>query len=91
MRKFLVTLSAAAILTFAVCMLQGARPAHADVYYPWCASYGGADSPGVPVCSFMTHQQCLASIQGMGGYCQQNWPPPSAPSPFQPGPPRGRF
>jgi hypothetical protein len=78
MRRLLVTIAAAVTLTLAL-VPTDTTPARADVYYPWCASYGGGDSPGVPVCSFMTQQQCLTTVQGTGGYCQQNWPPSSAP------------
>ena len=53
----------------------GTSLASADVYYPWCASYGGGDSPGVPVCAYTTNQQCVAAVSGTQGFCQQNWPP----------------
>ena len=51
MRKLLMTLSTGAVVAFALCLSQGTRDARADVYYPWCANYGGSDGPGVPVCS----------------------------------------
>ncbi|HVY59060.1 MAG TPA: DUF3551 domain-containing protein [Xanthobacteraceae bacterium] len=39
--------------------------------YPWCAYYGG---PGTSTynCGFSTFQQCLATISGIGGYCDRN-------------------
>jgi hypothetical protein len=46
------------------------RPAKAQDY-PWCAYYnylhGGATN-----CGFVTHQQCLATIRGVGGSCGPN-------------------
>ena len=38
--------------------------------YPWCAQYGGRD--GGRNCGFVSFQQCLATVHGMGGTCEQN-------------------
>jgi hypothetical protein len=46
-----------------------AQPAKADPY-PWCAVYGTND--GRESCYYMTFQQCLIQIQGLGGFCNQN-------------------
>jgi hypothetical protein len=38
--------------------------------YPWCAQYsprGGARN-----CGFVTFQQCMATISGIGGFCEPN-------------------
>jgi uncharacterized protein DUF3551 len=38
--------------------------------YPWCAQYtfrGGARN-----CGFSTYAQCMATVSGVGGYCEQN-------------------
>jgi uncharacterized protein DUF3551 len=45
--------------------------------YPWCAYYTGPFS--ATNCGFDTFQQCLATISGVGGYCQPNttYVPPS--------------
>jgi len=44
-------------------------------YWPWCARY---DSWTI-VCGFATYQQCMATVSGVGGYCQRNvMPPPAA-------------
>ena len=45
-------------------------PAAAQSYYdyPWCAAY----SLRVRNCGFMTFQQCLATINGVGGTCEPN-------------------
>jgi len=47
--------------------------------YPWCAQYGG---PGGTNCGFTTFQQCMATIAGMGGFCNANtqYVPPAGPS-----------
>ena len=37
--------------------------------YPWCAIYrdGGATN-----CGFTTFEQCIATVNGNGGFCVQN-------------------
>ena len=46
-------------------------PAHAAMRpYPWCARYmmrGSAYN-----CGFVTFEQCLANVSGIGGFCVQN-------------------
>ena len=47
--------------------------------YPWCAVYGGADTGGSSNCGFVTFEQCMATLSGMGGFCNRNTqfvPPP---------------
>ena len=36
--------------------------------YPWCAYY----SKGCTSCSFVSFEQCMADVSGIGGFCQQN-------------------
>jgi hypothetical protein len=36
--------------------------------YPWCAQYSWSNYN----CGFVTFQQCLDTIYGVGGYCRQN-------------------
>jgi len=56
----------------------GAGDANAQgKYWPWCARY---DSWTI-VCGFATYQQCMATVSGVGGYCQRNVMPPPAASP----------
>lgn len=43
---------------------------HADPY-PWCALYGG-DEAGATNCGFLTWNQCMATVSGIGGYCEPN-------------------
>jgi hypothetical protein len=39
--------------------------------YPWCAYLGPGGQDGTN-CGFTTYQQCLDTIAGIGGYCQEN-------------------
>ena len=39
--------------------------------YPWCAVYGGSWS-GTSNCGFKTFQQCMATVSGIGGFCEPN-------------------
>jgi hypothetical protein len=36
--------------------------------YPWCAAY----NRDVKNCGFVTFAQCLATIRGIGGFCEPN-------------------
>jgi Protein of unknown function (DUF3551) len=51
--------------------------------YPWCALYGGSGTGGGRNCGFSTFEQCLATISGIGGTCQQNtlYQPPGTAAP----------
>jgi hypothetical protein len=53
--------------------------------YPWCADYSG----GGTNCGFVTFEQCLATVSGIGGFCNRNTQyVPGAPGDFNPpGPP----
>ena len=76
----------AAATAFVAASLLTAPPAQA-VEYPWCAIYSG--NSGVQNCGFVSFQQCMATISGAGGFCQQNPryvdspPPRPAPRPGQ--------
>jgi hypothetical protein len=51
--------------------------------YPWCAHYSGGSMGGAMNCGFITFQQCLDTVSGIGGFCEKNdWykPPVAAPS-----------
>ena len=39
--------------------------------YPWCAVYGG-DMSGTSNCGFLTWEQCMATVSGVGGTCEPN-------------------
>jgi Protein of unknown function (DUF3551) len=47
--------------------------------YPWCAYYSGRGFGGASNCGFTSFQQCMATVSGIGGFCQENTmyrPPP---------------
>jgi hypothetical protein len=49
--------------------------------YPWCADYAS----GASNCGFVTFEQCLATLSGMGGFCNRNTQYlPGAPGDFNP-------
>jgi uncharacterized protein DUF3551 len=53
--------------------LFGENPAawaQSEDSYPWCAIY--YKSGGTPRCNFVTREQCMASVSGIGGLCVQN-------------------
>jgi hypothetical protein len=52
----------------AAALLADLRPSAAEVVYPWCAYYGRTTRN----CGFVSFQQCLATIQGLGGSCEMN-------------------
>jgi Protein of unknown function (DUF3551) len=66
MTRLLATLLALAAVTALF-----SAPARAQIYYPWCANYGG-DMGGSANCGFSTREQCLATISGIGGSCDPN-------------------
>ena len=39
--------------------------------YPWCAVYSGRGGGGTN-CGFRTWQQCMATVSGIGGFCERN-------------------
>jgi Protein of unknown function (DUF3551) len=45
-------------------------PAHARDY-PWCAQYSERMGGGRN-CGFVSFQQCQATVQGAGGFCEPN-------------------
>jgi hypothetical protein len=62
--KFALSVFGVLIVTAAI-----GTPAHADG--PWCAFYSGRFG-GASNCGFHTYDQCLATVSGVGGYCQPN-------------------
>jgi Protein of unknown function (DUF3551) len=56
---------AAAIAAAALLFGNGARAQN----YPWCSNF--ADGAGTN-CGFSTREECLLTISGSGGYCDQN-------------------
>ena len=46
--------------------------------YPWCSVYSGGKGGGQN-CGFVSFEQCMENVRGIGGFCQRNdWyrPPP---------------
>ena len=40
--------------------------------YPWCAYYGGGDMGGGTNCGFISFDQCMGTVSGIGGICMRN-------------------
>ena len=59
------TLAATALLA-AVC---ASSPATAQEY-PWCADY--SEDVGGVNCGFVSWQQCMWTVSGVGGHCREN-------------------
>jgi hypothetical protein len=53
----------------AVACIAG-TPAQAQ-NYPWCAQYGRS-AGGAMNCGFTSFQQCMATVSGIGGFCERN-------------------
>jgi hypothetical protein len=47
--------------------------------YPWCAQYSGSMG-GTTNCGFISFDQCMATVRGVGGFCMPNnvYVPPGA-------------
>jgi Protein of unknown function (DUF3551) len=77
--------NSALIVSVAIAAMSAlAQPAVA-IEYPWCAQYGGEDGGGRN-CGFTTIEQCMATISGMGGFCEHNlfYPGSAAEQPRRP-------
>lgn len=62
---------AAILAALAAPALLAPSPARANIEYPWCAAYGG-DMGGASNCGFTTWEQCMATVSGIGGFCEPN-------------------
>jgi hypothetical protein len=80
MKAMLPTLALAAVAIGAA-MVGAAAPAQAQ-NYPWCAYYAMGEDGGGTNCGFVSYEQCMATLSGMGGFCIQNnqYRPPAGPS-----------
>ena len=47
-------------------------PVRAEIEYPWCAQYSGQAGGGGRNCGFVSFEQCMETISGMGGFCEPN-------------------
>ena len=66
-----------AILAGAVLLAAAAAAPASAVEYPWCAQYGhmggfGGFHEGGRNCGFTTYAQCMATVSGVGGFCERN-------------------
>ena len=66
MTKYLLAAAVAVMLSAPI----PAAPASAAIEYPWCAQYSGR--AGGRNCGFTSFQQCMATVRGMGGFCERN-------------------
>jgi hypothetical protein len=65
-----------AVLAFAAAMLIQPHASNAAPYWPWCSQYFSRGTSHA--CAFSSWQQCMDTVQGIGGYCYANpYPPPS--------------
>jgi Protein of unknown function (DUF3551) len=69
MAKLFAVILVAAGAMIAVTYLS--RPADANEY-PWCAQYSSDDGGGGRNCGFVSWEQCMETVRGMGGDCQRN-------------------
>lgn len=60
-------------LLLSVMLMQATASAYVLPYdpYPWCANYSGR-SGGASNCGFLTLEQCMATVSGIGGFCGPN-------------------
>jgi hypothetical protein len=58
----------AMMLTAAVAFAP--RPATAAYNLPWCAYYSDSSAYS---CAFISMEQCLDSVRGIGGFCRPNF------------------
>jgi hypothetical protein len=64
-----------ALLAAAIVMaltLVAPTAGQAQIYYPWCAQYGGMGGGGGRNCGFVSYAQCMATVSGIGGFCERN-------------------
>jgi hypothetical protein len=40
--------------------------------YKWCALYNAGRGGGAQNCYFVTWNQCMAAVSGVGGFCTEN-------------------
>ena len=66
MTKLLIATAALALL--AAFNVPSAR---AEIEYPWCAYYGHFGTQATN-CGFTSYRQCMATVSGIGGYCDRN-------------------
>ncbi|MEJ2375090.1 MAG: DUF3551 domain-containing protein [Pseudolabrys sp.] len=73
MRMVRFSALALAVLATPMLLLPSTARSYERPYdpYPWCAVYSGAMS-GASNCGFLTWEQCMATVSGVGGFCEPN-------------------
>jgi len=61
-----ISLLALAVVVATVADGSGAKAQN----YPWCAFYDAGDE--AINCGFVSFDQCLATVRGIGGFCDRN-------------------
>jgi hypothetical protein len=53
-------------------LLAGIQSVHAQSAYdyPWCAVY--TNKSGAQACYYASYETCMATMQGIGGYCMRS-------------------
>jgi hypothetical protein len=59
-----------AALTLVAAVLVQPRSGQAEPYWPWCSAYW--NSGNARTCAFVTQEQCMDTVRGIGGYCYTN-------------------
>jgi len=65
-----------AVLAAVTAVLSVPSPGMAFPYYPWCSV--SFDRAGHRQCYHASYAQCMATVSGIGGYCEKNAPGPAA-------------
>ena len=60
----------ASLATAWIALATFAAPARAQTNYPWCSNF--ADGFGGTNCGFVSFEQCMNTVRGSGGFCNQN-------------------
>jgi hypothetical protein len=59
------------LFVFSVIVVTAGLGSRAEAQnYPWCAVYDVGDN--AYNCGFVTRDQCMATVSGIGGFCQPN-------------------
>src|ERR1700749_2328279 len=69
MRRSGIMLHIVAIAGAGMTLTAAASSAQAQ-NYPWCPHYGTPYDD--TSCGFVSYEQCMASVSGIGGFCQKN-------------------
>jgi hypothetical protein len=69
MQRFWLPLAVATMLAAPVLLMP--KAGHAEPY-KWCAVYSGGRGGGARNCGFVSWEQCMQTVRGMGGFCEIN-------------------